>query len=221
MTERLRYKRQQLTERQLYTAMMELPDRNMVGVYAFRELFVGQEGPRQQLVDVVTKSPAGTVAIVSEPLGAGKSALISMVRDDLIKGGYASFEEGLRTNAIHLDEDVTFEEFYWSNVFSDEKPEDWQSVKPKVLFIEEFDSKARFRDLQEEMRAAGQFLGKDVPIIILSGDYSLKNPELVKLIDSPYEPIYVEINPLNPEVLKKALELKIRYALNWKDQNID
>lgn len=221
MTERLREQSQRLTEGQLYTAMKALPDNSMVGTFAFREFFVGQEASRQQLIDVITKSPAGTVAIISEPLGSGKSALISMVRDDLIKGGHAGFEECLRTNAISLDEDISFEEFYWSSVFSDEKPKDWNSIKPKTLFIEEFDRKSSYSNLQKEMKSAGRFLVSDVPIIVLSGDYSLKNPELIKLINSPHEPIYISLDPLNPETLKKALELRLRYVLNWKDQKID
>lgn len=219
--ERVNLQRQQLSEAQLKSAMQKLPDRHsMVGTFQFREFLVGQEQPRRQLVDIITKSPPGTVAVISESLGSGKSSLISMVRDSLINSGFATFEECLRVNSIDLDEDISFDEFYWSNILSDEKPKDFQSVKPKALFIEEFDIKSAFRHLQEGMRSASKFLGKDMPIMILSGDYSLRNSSLVNLINSPYEPIYVSLDPLTPDMLKKALEIRLLHAFG-ENQKID
>lgn len=208
-----------LTETQIESAMNNLPDPNMLGKFELREFLIEQERPRRQLIEIITKSPPGTVAIISEPLGSGKSSLISMVIDDLISSGYATYEECLR--APFPDADMDFDEFYWSGTYSYEKPVNSQKIKPKVVFIEEFDRKSNFLTLHQAMQRSREFLGKNVPIMVLSGDYTLKNPALVQSINSPYEPVYISLDPSTPQILKRTLELRLRYALGEEAQEVD
>lgn len=149
------------------------PDSGL-GVFSNRQLFIGQERARGELVDIISQSPPGTAVIISEMLGAGKSAFISMVRQDLIDAGIATYEETPRIGSLGLRRHTTLQEivrdygYDTTDVASD----------LKVLFIEEFDRKAPLHILQDEMRIASALLGREASIVVLSGDYCLRNPKL-------------------------------------------
>ncbi len=200
-----------LTEFQLMEAFDNWPDKNPSGTFGRPEFFVGQEKARQQLLDIVTNSPSGTVAIISEPLGAGKSTLIHIVIDDLVESGAFSHEECIRLSARSLKEGMSYGDLISTEM--GKKPEDWQTTKPKVIFLEELDRKETFAMLQGAMKGASGFIGKATPVLVLSGDHSLRNPALIKDLNAPFEPIRVALDPLTPNLFKKAFEARLRYAL--------
>ena len=204
--------KRQLTQSELHVAISKFPGRDMLGGLDSSELFVGQKGPRKRLFDAITQSPAGTVIIISEPLGAGKSTLISVVRKDLERRGFASLDESKRTSNLHLDVGMSFDKFSETEKIT---------VPQKVIFIEEFDRKVPFLMQQEKMKIAAGFIGNSIPIMVLSGDYSLRNPSLVGVINSNNEPTYIRLDPVTPEMLKSAFELRLRYVLGKQVGKID
>ncbi len=213
-----------LTHGEFYLAMTERPDPNGLGLRPeMRNLFVGQERAYRQLYDAITNSPSGTVVAVTAPFGAGKDALFDVVITDLMDQGRIKGEEAQRVHIdFDLDEGKSFEQT--KREFSWVAPENPQSVRPKVLAINEVAYGWRFNSkesLRKQLTIAGKFLGKEVPIMVLLGDYALEDPEIIGALGSPYEPIYIRLDPLTPEMLKEALRHRLAYALERLPKEID
>lgn len=206
--ERSRVRKKRLSETETQLALENFPGKNMVGIPS-EKFFIGQRRARKQLGEVITQSPSPAVVVISELLGTGKSALISVVQADFVKSGFATLEECLRINHFKLQSSQSVEELYGSG------------IKPKVCFIEGFDRKTPFFDLQEGVRRTSQFLEADVPVTVLSGDYSLKNPDLVRLIKSPRDPIHISLEPLRAGLLKRAVGVRLGHALKISPAEID
>lgn len=194
-----------ISEYQFSLGLGRLTNDHGLGIPIFRRYFVNQERARGQLIDIITNSPSGTVGIVSEPLGSGKTALVSMVWDDLVKKRILKPYEIKRINTTSLPEDISFDDLIKKS-WGELRPK----ARPKVLFLEEFDRKYPLKDLHRKIDTANRFLGTDIPIMIFTGDYSLRNPDLIKRINSPYDPHLIEMDPLTPETLKQTLRLRLQ-----------
>lgn len=168
------------------------------------KFFVGQERPRRELADVINQSPPGTVVIISEPFGAGKSFLIEAVLKDLHK---RPGDEYSRTSTYRLEGAMG----------------NFEVKPPKVIFVEEFDRKLSFAELQQRMRLVAEIAKRKESLVVLSGDYSLRNPALVGLLNLEGEPVSINMDTLNEKMLKKAFELRLCEALGEKmgEINID
>lgn len=179
-----------------------------VGVRVSSEFFAGQEKPRQKLTELVTNSAPGTVIIVSGHLGSGKSSLISVVRDDMSQEG---------------NRERDFPRISIYNFMGKLKQlQDDGINKPKAIFIEEFDRKMTVEVLEKSLKTVADIARKQQSVIILSGDYSLRNPALlVDVASLSGDLIYIDLDPLNPDVFKKAIELKISHGLNKGVGEID
>lgn len=182
-----------VTERNFRNAMSH----DQASSFYHPEIFVGQEAPRKELVRIITQSPPGTVAIVSEELGLGKTTLMCDVIHDLVDNGHIKFSEIHHAFAIGRNLNTT--------AFGDKHTSD----KPKVCFVEELDQRSNIRkNLEYQLIQASKLLDQ-IPIVVLIGDRTLRNPSIIKLIDSPYEPIYVPLNPLTPDLFKKIVEARL------------
>lgn len=214
-----------LTHGEFYLAMTERPDPQGLGLRPeLRSLFVGQERAYRQLYDAITESLSGTVIAITAPFGAGKDALFDAVIADLIDQGKIKGEEAQR---VHIDYDLeegkSFEEtkrgFSWVA-----KPENPQSINPKVLAVNEvaygwsFNTK---ESLQKQLGVAGKFLGKEVPVMVLLGDYALEDSEIVGAVGSPNEPKIIKLDPLTPDILKNTLRRRLAYSLERSPEEID
>lgn len=177
------------------------------------ELLVGQERPRQELIDFAVQSPIGSVAIISEPLGTGKSSLVQMVRRDLATGYGISGDESPRIS-IHglLPEDASFQDAYQAGTPAYRRQPDSHLARPKVVFLEEFDRKEGYQSLEEAMTKIGHSLGTDFERLLLTGDYSLRNPNLIRALGVAVEPKHIHLDPLTPATLKLILERRIQLA---------
>lgn len=218
-----RPKARPLTHGEFYLAMTERPGSQGLGLRPeLRSLFVGQERAYKQLYDAITQSPSGTVVAITAPFGAGKDALFDVVVKDLMDQGKIKGEEAQRVHVdFGLEEGKTFEQT--KRGFSWVAPENPQSIRPKVLAVNEVaygwgHSKESF---QKQLAIASKFLGKEVPIMVLLGDYALEDPEIVGALGSPYEPIIIKLDPLTPDMLKEALIHRIAYALERSPKEID
>lgn len=161
------------------------------------EIHVGQEKPREELVKIITQSPPGTVAVVSEVFGSGKTALMHNVIHELVDNEYLKREEIYRAFAIG----------------GELKPEVFGGDRtpgiPKVCFVEELDRHLYDKErLEGQLTQAGKLLDQ-VPVVILIGDRSLRNPSIIRLVNSPREPIYVPLNPLTSDLFKKIVEMRL------------
>lgn len=191
-----------ITSRELHDAVHLISEGADVGTNQDVSFFVGQERARRELRDVVFQSLPGTVVVMSEPLGAGKSFLIKTVVDDLDKENSGKY---LRMSGRRLAARAS------------------ETIARKAIFIEEFDIKESFKKLQDIMRSVAAIIGKKESVIVLSGDYSLRNPALIGLIDSPEKLIHIDMDALNAEMLKKAFGLRLRQAFGEEigEINID
>lgn len=211
-----------LTHGEFYLAMTERPDPNGLGLRPeLRSFFAGQERAYGQLYDAITQSPNGTVVAITGPFGAGKDALLDVVITDLMEQGKIKGEEAQRVHVdIDLDENKTFEEtnktYSWV-----ERPKGL--VLPKVLQVDEVaygwgNSK---EDLQRRLGIAGKFLGKEVPVMVLVGDYALEDQDILGAVGSPHEPIVIKLDALTPEMIKQTLRQRIAYGLERSSEEID
>ncbi len=196
-----------------------------LGHYYNRNLYVGQGEACRQLTDIIMHDKPGTVAIISEPFGFGKTSFVYTVIDSLVEAGMSS--GGWRRVWID-DLGTEFREFRKPD---DCKKPDWTILDrtkikspvddtPKVLFIEEFDIKISEAEIRTGLTQAGSYLGKDVPIIVVTGDYVLRNPELLKLLGSPFDPKYVSLEPLSQEIFREAVLTRLRSATEGKANDL-
>lgn len=184
-----------ITERDFHKAIYESHDPSPS--FSHPEIFVGQEAPRKELVRIITQSPPGTVAIISEELGLGKTTLMYDVIHELVDNGHMKFSEIHHAFAVGR--------YLSTTAFGDKHTSD----KPKVCFVEELDKRSNIRkNLEYQLIQASKLLDQ-TPVVVLIGDRTLKNPSIIRLIDSPYEPIYVPLNPLTPDLFKKIVEARL------------
>ena len=189
-----------VTERELLDGTHFFSEGASSGVGQDAKFFVGQEEPRQQLGNVIEQSSPGAVVVISEPLGMGKAFLIETVLQDLNKRP----EEYLRTSTYRLERTA----------------QDPNETPRGLIWIEEFDKKMQLSELQDAMRLVDKIVRRRESVIVLSGDYSLRNPALIGLI-SPEKLVRIDMNVLTPETLKKAFELRLCQALGEKVGEID
>ncbi|MBI2028323.1 MAG: hypothetical protein HYT07_01815 [Candidatus Levybacteria bacterium] len=219
-----------LTHGEFYLAMVERPDPNGVGLRPeWRSFFVGQERAYKQLTSALTESPAGTVVVLAEHLGTGKDTLIDVVTYDLISQGKTKKQDILYVNSrFHLEENRSFENMVFESFMPWPKPpENWRELKPKILLLKELDyiwgySKEQTKeDLRRKIAVAGKYLGKEVEILMLVGDKNLLDREIIDVAGSPFEPIYIPLDPLTPDVLKETLRQRFAYVLERSPEEID
>jgi hypothetical protein len=215
-----------LTHGEFYLAMTERPDPQGLGLRpGLRDLFVGQQRAYGQLYDAITQSPDSTVIVIVGPFGAGKDALFDVVVTDLIEQKRIKGEEAQRMHVdFGLEEDKSFSEHTKRRFSYVDTPKNPQSIKPKVLAINEVAYGWSYNDkerLQRQLAIAGKFLGKEVPIMVLLGDYALEDPEIIGTLGSPHEPIYIRLDSLTPDMLKEALRHRLAYALERLPEEID
>ena len=180
---------------------------------------VGQENARRKLIEAITQSPAGTVVIVSAPIGAGKSSLMHMVWDDLVTSGKMREEEIRRINAFNLrkgDEEKELDSLQWGWWPDSNKT---KGISPKAVFVEEFDIKqSNLETLQDKMRTLKKFLGREIPVMVLIGDNTLRNSDLIDELGSPREPVIVDLDPITPdfaiEFIKSSLKRGLKRELS-------
>lgn len=212
-----------LTQGEFYLAMIERPDPNGLGLRPeLRIFFVGQERAYRLLHDAITQTPPGTVVALTGPFGSGKDTLFDVVINDLMVQGKIKGEEAQRVHVdIDLDEDKTFEQTRKSYSWVD-KPKD--PITPKVLAVNDVAcgwGQPSKESLQRQLAIAGKFLGKEVSVMVLLGDYALEDPEIVGVLGSPNEPIIIKLDPLTPDMLKEALRQRMAYALERSPEDID
>ncbi len=211
-----------LTHGEFYLAMTERPDPNGLGLRPeLRSFFVGQERAYNQLYEAITQSPNGTVIALTGPFGAGKDALLDAVITDLMAQGKIRGEEAQRIHVDYgLDEDKTFEQirrgYSWV-----ERPQ--ELVLPKVLAVNEvaYGWGHSKEDLQRQLAIASKFLGNEVLVMVLLGNYALEDPEIVGAVGSPHEPIIIKLDPPTPEMIKEALRQRVVHALERSPEEID
>jgi len=178
---------------------------------------VGQENARRKLIEVITQSPAGTVIVVSAPIGAGKSSLMHMVWDDLVTSGKMREEEVRRINASNLrkgDEEKEFDSLQWGWWSYSNKT---KGISPKAVFVEEFDEKqANLEVLQDKMRTLKKFLGREIPVMVLIGDNTLRNSDLIDLLGSSHKPVIVDPDPITPDFVMQFIKSSLERGLKRK-----
>jgi len=175
---------------------------------------VGQENARRKLIEAITQSPAGTVVIVSAPIGAGKSSLMHMVWDDLVTSGKMREEEIRRINAFNLrkgDEEKELDSLQWGWWPDSNKT---KGISPKAVFVEEFDRKqSNLEALQDKMRTLKKFLGREIPVMVLIGDNALRNSDLIDELGSPHEPVIVDLDPITPDFVMQFIKSSVERGL--------
>jgi len=220
-----------LTHGEFYLAMTERPDPNGLGLRPeLRGFFVGQERAYRQLYNAITQSPSGTVIAVTAPFGAGKDALMDVITTDLVASGRIQRDE---IKKIHVDfdlkEGITFEEViskrrHWAHLGkpSEENIQDHTKVKTLVVNESAYGWHNHSKEsLQRQLGIAGKFLGKEVQIMVLIGDYALEDQEIVGTVGSPHEPVVIKLDPLTPYMLKETLRQRLAYTLERKPEEID
>lgn len=220
-----------LTHGEFYLAMTERPDSQGLGLRPeLRSLFVGQERAYKELYEGITQSPSGTVVAITAPFGAGKDALMDVVTTDLVASGMIQQDEIKRIHVdIDLEEGITFEEvvserrrWAYAGKPSDENIHDHTRVKTLVVNEVAYGWIDNSKEsLQKQLAIAGKFLGKEVPIMVLLGDYALEDPEIVGAVGSPHEPVIIKLDPLTPDMLKETLRRRVAYALERLPEEID
>lgn len=219
-----------LTNGEFYLAMKERPDPSGLGLHPdLRELFVGQQRAYRQLYDAITQSPSGTVIAITGPFGAGKDALMDVVTTDLVASGKIQRDEIKRIHIdFDLEEGITFEEViserrHWQyrGKPSEKSIQDHAKVKTLVVNESAYGWRNHSKEsIQRQLEIAGKFLGKEVQIIVLIGDYALEDQEVVGAVGSPHEPIYIRLDPLTPDMLKEALRHRLAYGLERLPEEI-
>lgn len=179
---------------------------------------VGQENARRRLIEAITQSPEGTVIIVSSPIGTGKSSLMRMVWDDLVTSGKMRAEEVRRINAFNFgkgDEEKEFDSLKWGwGWILGEGSNKTQKIPSKAVFVEEFDEKqADLEHLQDKMRVLKKFLGREIPVMVLIGDNTLRNSELIDELGSLHEPVIIDPDPITPDFLMQFIKSSLERGL--------
>lgn len=220
-----------LTHGEFYLAMAERPDRNGLGLIPeLRSLFVGQDRAYRQLYDAITQSPPGTVVAITAPFGAGKDALMDVVTTDLVASGRIQQDEIKRIHVdFDLEEGITFEEVVserrrWAYEGKPSEENIQDHTKVKILEVNEVAYGWHFNtkeSLQRQLEIARKFLGKEVNLIVLIGDYALQDQEVVGAVGSPHEQVIIKLDPLTPDMLKETLRRRVAYALERLPEEID
>jgi hypothetical protein len=162
---------------------------------------VGREAPRRKLASIAAgEVPTRTVRL-SDLLGAGKTFFLQSAVNQLSTGGL--IDEA--TEYLHLDyrEIDTLATLEKSPV--------------RMLVIDELDRKAQRDELLAAIETAKSWQRED-RVLILTGDYSLKNDDLVSTVGE-LEPL--ELEPLDEVLLIRAMTARLAKALRQVDPHGD
>ncbi|HEX8597016.1 MAG TPA: hypothetical protein VF952_00685 [Chloroflexia bacterium] len=156
----------------------------------------GRKEPTEQLRRLLTNKDGLNCAVISDLLGAGKTFFLTHARIDLV-----------RTRQI--DEERQIVTLFTDQVGKGRVPDD--AARAKVLIIEELDRKKRHGYLLGALEAVVQWLHEDKKAI-LTGDYWLKAPEALKVLED-LRVEHIPLEPLTKDLLLEAVELRLGHWL--------
>ena len=153
----------------------------------------GRAAPLRKLTRIVSGELPARVVRLSELLGAGKTFFLQDSIGHLQQSG--SLDEAT---------DVVHKEFQTLGDFSS-----IENTSARLLILDELDRKAGRDQLLRAIEAAARWQ-RDERIVVLTGDYSLRNQDLVSSIGTP-EPL--ELEPLDTPLLLRAIQGRLAKAL--------
>jgi hypothetical protein len=154
---------------------------------------VGRQAAQRKLASIVSGELPARVIRLSDLLGAGKTFFLQSAINQLSMGGI------LDERAEYLYRDY--------RELGDFSPIDDSGVR--VLAVDELDRKAGKDDLLRTIEAAKKWQ-RDERILILTGDYTLRNEELTAVVGDQ-EPL--ELEPLDEVLLKKTMTARLEKSL--------
>ena len=135
----------------------------------------------------------GGAVFISAPLGSGKTFLIDQVAPDLGITG--------RARTLLLGETRTAE---------------LKKTRGEVLFVDEADIKTNWSDLRQGMATVGEYLEKTQKVGLILGDFTLRNPDLHKLVAKPPRFLY-SFEGLSQAFLRGVLRQRIQHYLDRRE----
>jgi hypothetical protein len=154
----------------------------------------GRAAPQRKLASIVSGEIPARFVRLSDLFGAGKTFFLDAAVNRLAADGLIAEP----TEYLHAD-------FRDLGDFSS-----IQHSRVRLLAVDELDRKAKRDVLLRTIEAAARWQGEDGRIVILTGDYALKNEDLVSAIG---EPETLDLEPLDRVLLIRALAFRLAKAL--------
>lgn len=143
--------------------------------------------------------PVGTVVILSDFYGAGKTWLLNKMKGHLVQQGLLDDRDRAR---LHLSVRMPI-------------PEPGLS---RILILDDMDAKSSGRgELLAHVGAAAERLGQGFDFLLVAGDRSLRDhTDLRKALSGASSVEWVPLAPLSPTMLVDAIRLRLSYSADTR-----
>ncbi len=168
------------------------------------EIFAGRESEMKRLLSHMEGVERGSVLVLSEPLGTGKTTFLGNASRALADKGLLATER--EDSAI-----VGIREF--SEEYVDELAAD------EVLILDEVDRKHKREKAMNKLSLINERLGESFSQLILSGDQSVTDrADLREVLDNAKSVEWLGMKALTPELLFEALQKRAGYYFRDDDR---
>lgn len=183
------------------------------------EIFVGQERARDDLARFILGGQPGSVAVIQDRFGSGKTEMRYRVEHDLETSGLMQRNQSvtlfINTGRWQVDPSEGLEGLMRNtSAFRGRGRQDGDPDAPvKLLVIEEVgrsDSEevAHNLNILRQLRAKGE-----LPPLLITGEETLSDPRFFEQLGcQPLDITRIELEPLTPDLVEKALAVRISSA---------
>jgi len=165
------------------------------GALRIPEMFAGRQEEKEELLQEMEEAQEGSVLVVSEPLGAGKTTFLNMGLGGLEDRGLVHDRRDVMRSVRKVD---------------DESIDDLG--ENRVLIVDELDRKVRRDRLLDRLSLLNARLGHDVPHLILAGDQAISDDDEVReVLGSATTMQWLGLHALSCSLLIEALRARADY----------
>ncbi len=159
----------------------------------------GREDALRGLRGILQVESGPRSAVISDMLGAGKTFFLQHAFSAFTEEKLFDEERDVATIDYR---DATRKDFLGT-------------VKARILIVEELDRKTELEPIESAVEAVARWLDENRSVI-LTGDFALRNPELLAAFAPKGGVRSVEMEPLDNRLLKRALYLRVYKGLRQK-----
>lgn len=163
--------------------------------YQQPSLFANREQSTDDMLKEIKSTMGKKVIIISDFLGTGKTFLVNMAYGKI---GRPELRKTLSTRRL-------------------KDPRDLQKIDLPFIFVDDFDIKTPHKYIKKNLELINDFFSSRSGILVLAGDYTLRNTTMLSLLDNVEDIAKIEMEPLNKEFFLKAMRVRIKRFLQMDE----